>query len=117
MSTHVDWQAVAAEDLSPAIRRQYISTAGMTLARFELKKGGVVAQHQHVNAQVTNVLKGALRFHMEGKKIVVGAGQTLFIPPNVPHEVHVEQDALVLDIFTPERSDWHANQDAYLRGK
>jgi quercetin dioxygenase-like cupin family protein len=117
MSTHIDWKTVKAEDLSPLIRRQYVSQPGMTLARFELKKGGVVAQHNHINAQVTNVLKGALRFHMEGREFVVGPGETLFIPPNVPHEVHVDEDAQVLDIFTPERADWDAHEDAYLRGK
>jgi quercetin dioxygenase-like cupin family protein len=117
MSTHIDWQTVAAEDLTPLIRRQYVSRPGMTLARFELKKGGIVAQHEHVNEQVTTVLEGALRFLMEGKQIVVRAGETLFIPPNVPHEVHVDADALVLDIFTPERSDWDAGRDSYLRGK
>ena len=117
MSTHVKWNEVAAEDLTPLIRRQYVSQPGMTLARFVLKKGGVVAEHKHVNAQVTNVVEGTLRFHMEGKQIVVGAGQSLFIPPDVPHEVYVDQDSLVLDVFTPERRDWDAKEDAYLRGK
>ena len=115
MSTHLSWSTHPAEDLTPGMRRRYVSQDGMTLARFELKKGSVVGQHSHVNLQVTNVLEGVLRFHMEGKKILVHAGETLFIPSNVPHEVFVDEDALVLDIFTPERADWAAGDDAYLR--
>jgi quercetin dioxygenase-like cupin family protein len=115
MSAHIDWSSHPAEDLSPKIRRQFVSQPGMTLARFELKRGAVVPQHQHVSAQVTNVLEGALRFLMEGKETVVSTGETIFIASNIPHEVHVEKDSLVLDIFTPERSDWAAGGDAYLR--
>ena len=111
----VDWSKVAAEELSSHIRRRYVNRNGVTLARFELKKGGVVGKHQHVNAQITNVFKGALLFLMDGKEITVRGGQTLFIPPDMPHEVHVPEDAEVLDIFIPERADWAANQDAYLR--
>lgn len=115
MSTHVHWSTIAAEQLSSQITRQYVSQPGMTLAYFKLKQGGVVQRHAHINAQITNVLSGALRFEMEGKSILVRAGETLFIPPNEPHEVVVEEDAVVLDIFTPERADWASGADTYLR--
>jgi quercetin dioxygenase-like cupin family protein len=115
MSTHVDWSSQTAEQLSPKITRQYVSQPGMTLAQFKLTKGAHVPQHSHINAQITNVFQGVLRFHMEGKSILVRAGETLFIPPNEPHEVFVDEDAVVLDIFTPERADWAAGADAYLR--
>jgi quercetin dioxygenase-like cupin family protein len=115
MSTHVNWSTKTPEELSPKITRQYVSQPGITLAHFRLKKGGHVPQHAHVNAQITNVFQGVLRFEMEGKSILVHAGETLFIPPNEPHEVFVDEDAVVLDIFTPERADWAAGADAYLR--
>jgi quercetin dioxygenase-like cupin family protein len=115
MSTHVKWSSQPAEALSPTVTRQYVNQPGMTLAHFKLKKGTAIPQHSHVNAQVTNVFEGVLRFHMEGKVILVHAGETLFIPPNEPHEVFVDEDAVVLDIFTPERADWAAGADAYLR--
>ncbi|MBI2682781.1 MAG: cupin domain-containing protein [Acidobacteriales bacterium] len=113
----VDWSKVPSEDLSSHIRRRYVNQNGVTLARFELKKGGLVGKHQHVNAQITNVFSGALKFLIDGKEITVRGGETLFIPPNMPHEVHVPDDATVLDIFIPERADWAANEDAYLRQK
>jgi quercetin dioxygenase-like cupin family protein len=111
----VDWSRIPAEDLSPYVRRRYVNQNGVTLAQFELKQGGVVAKHQHTNAQITNVLRGALLFRMDGREILVRGGGTLFVPPEMPHEVYVAEDARVLDIFLPERADWAANQDAYLR--
>jgi quercetin dioxygenase-like cupin family protein len=113
----VDWAQVPEEELSPFIRRRYVSQNGVTLAQFELKKGGVVAKHQHTNAQITNVLRGALLFRLDGREVLVRGGETLFLPPDMQHEVLVTEDATVLDIFLPERADWAANQDAYLRQK
>lgn len=118
MLKHLAWKAVKAEELAPSIQRRYVNHMGMTLARFELKKGGIVGRHEHVNEQVTNVLKGALKFIFpNGKETVVAGGEVLFIPANLPHEVHVMEDCEVLDIFIPERKDWVAGTDTYFKQK
>jgi quercetin dioxygenase-like cupin family protein len=114
---HIDWTKVPAEDLSPLITRRCVHHAGMTVARFHLKKGGVVPEHSHINAQLSNVLSGSLTFKMEGKSLKISAGQSLTIEPNVPHEAIAEEDCEILDVFVPERADWIANDDAYLRSQ
>jgi hypothetical protein len=53
MAKHIRWNQVAKEQLHPLLERQYITAAGVTLARFVLRKGMVVAQHSHTNEQVT----------------------------------------------------------------
>jgi quercetin dioxygenase-like cupin family protein len=60
-------------------------------------------------------LEGALEFHLEGKTVVVSAGQVLRIPSNVPHMAIALEDTLDLDIFSPIRHDWLKKDDAYLR--
>ena len=62
------------------------------------------------------MLEGALRFTLDdGRVIVVGAGQVLVIPSNMPHQAEAVEDTLDLDVFTPPRADWIAGSDAYLR--
>lgn len=117
MFKHVNWEAIKTEQLNPSVERQYISTEQMTLARFHLKKGAVVPTHQHPNEQIANTLKGALKFMLAGKEVTVRAGETLCIPPNVPHSAEAMEDSVVLDVFTPPRVDWHDKKDDYLRGK
>lgn len=113
---HISWQSLPAEDLSPNIRRRYLSYPGMTLAWFELKPGAVVPMHHHHNAQVTNLIAGALEFHFQdGSRKLVRPGESLYLEPNEPHEVLVTEAAVVLDLFMPEREDWAAKDDAYLR--
>ena len=65
---------------------------------------------------VTYILEGALRFELEGQEVVVGKGQVLRIPSNVPHRAVALEDTLDLDIFSPIREDWLKRDDAYLRG-
>ena len=50
------------------------------------------------------------------EKIVVRAGESLCIPPNVPHSVESLEDSVAVDIFSPVREDWVRGDDAYLRG-
>ena len=102
-----------AEALTEAISRRYITGDRVTVARFELKRGGVVPRHAHENEQVSCVLSGSLRFVLDGSETVVGAGEVMRIPGGVPHEVAVLEDAVVLDVFSPIRQDWLDRTDSY----
>jgi quercetin dioxygenase-like cupin family protein len=114
---HLRWNEdeIQAEQLTPLIRRQYFSTPGMTVARFELKKGCQVTRHQHANEQVSYIISGALKFIFDDREIVVRGGEALYIPPNVPHAAEALQDTLNFDVFSPARADWLNRKDTYLR--
>jgi quercetin dioxygenase-like cupin family protein len=56
-----------------------------------------------------------MRFSIEGKEIVLHAGDFLLIPPNVPHAAVALEDSICIDTFTPPREDWINGTDAYLR--
>lgn len=110
------WSDVKIEELNPLIGRQMIVGDKMMAARVLMKKGAHVPLHHHHNEQLTYILDGALKFAIDGKEIVVHAGEVLCIPPNMPHEAWALEDTVDLDIFMPPREDWLAGTDAYLRG-
>jgi quercetin dioxygenase-like cupin family protein len=111
-----DWATVPTEQLSETIARQMITGQNLTVARIHLKAGAVVPEHSHENEQISMMLSGHLKFVLEGKEIVVGPGQTLRIPPHVPHSAVAVDDCLAIDVFSPRREDWLRGDDAYLRG-
>ena len=120
MSTHpqpkyIPWSQVEREKLNDLIDREMVVGDKLMLARVFLKKGAHVPQHHHHNEQVTYILEGALKFAIDGKEIVVHAGEVLCIPSNMPHEAWALEDTLDLDVFTPPREDWLNKSDAYLR--
>jgi quercetin dioxygenase-like cupin family protein len=47
--------------------------------------------------------------------VIVKAGETLRIPPNVPHSAEALEDSVATDLFSPPRQDWINGDDAYLR--
>ena len=114
---YIPWNTVPLEDLNPLLQRQMVWGKEIMLARVLLKKGCIVPEHSHHNEQLTYILEGALKFWIDGKEIVVNAGETLCIPSNMPHKAEALEDTVDLDVFAPPRADWINKTDQYLRGK
>ena len=112
---HIPWNEVEREKLNDLIDREMVVGDKLMLARVFMKKGAHVPQHHHHNEQVTYILEGALKFAIDGREIVVRAGEVLCIPSNMPHEAWALEDTLDLDVFNPPREDWLNKSDDYLR--
>jgi quercetin dioxygenase-like cupin family protein len=112
---HIPWNQVEREKLNDSIDREMVVGDKIMLARVFLKKGAHVPEHHHHNEQVTYILEGALKFAIDGREIVVRAGEVLCIPSDMPHEAWALEDTLDLDVFTPPREDWLSKADDYLR--
>jgi quercetin dioxygenase-like cupin family protein len=114
---YVPWHTIPLEDLNPLLRRQFVVGQEIMLARVLLKKGCIVPEHSHHNEQLTYVLDGALKFWIDGREIVVHAGEVLCIPAHMPHKAEALEDTVDLDVFNPPRADWIDKTDQYLRGR
>jgi len=113
---YIPWESVPLEDLNPLLQRHFVVGEDMMLARVLLKKGCIVPEHSHQNEQITYILEGALKFWIDGKIIVVKAGEVLLIPRHMPHKAEALEDTVDLDVFNPPRKDWIEKTDKYLRG-
>jgi quercetin dioxygenase-like cupin family protein len=103
------------DNITSSIARQYLTGDRVTVARFELKRGGIVPRHQHDNEQVSCVLSGALKFVFDDREVIVRGGEVMQIPGAVAHEVMVLEDTVVLDVFSPVRQDWLDGKDGYFK--
>jgi quercetin dioxygenase-like cupin family protein len=112
---HIRLENMPVEHLNPLIDRQFVAGEKSMLARLILRKGCIVPMHSHENEQITYILEGVLKFIIEGKEILVRAGEVLVIPSHIPHSAEALEDTLDLDIFCPPRADWINGTDAYLR--
>ena len=111
----VRWDDVMTEELNPLATRQVLHTDTMTVSRLKLAKGAEVARHHHLNEQISTVARGVLRFEFDDNTVHLRQGESLVIPPHVPHAVWAEEDTDVTDVFSPRRDDWIRGEDAYLR--
>jgi quercetin dioxygenase-like cupin family protein len=113
--SHHRWVDVPSEQINDAVARRFITGDSITVGRFELKQGGVVPSHSHVNEQISIVLSGALLFTIDGRETVVKAGEVMQIPADAAHQVEVLEDTLVVDVFSPVRQDWIDKTDTYFK--
>jgi quercetin dioxygenase-like cupin family protein len=114
---YIPWNTVELENLNALLQRQLVVGQDIMLARVLMKKGCIVPLHSHHNEQVTYILEGALKFWIDGKEIVVNAGEVLTIPRNMPHKAEALADTVDLDVFNPPRADWLNKNDDYLRSE
>ncbi len=109
------WKDEPMEQMNALMARQVVHGSNITMARLVMKKGAVVPEHHHVNEQITTLMEGRLLFVLAGKEQVLEAGESLVIPPSVPHRVDALEDSVAIDVFAPVRQDWISGDDAYLR--
>lgn len=102
----ITWKEIEPERLNEKITRQIINGTHVTVARFTLSRGAVLARHSHVNEQITMVMDGRMKLIFDDGEAVLRSGQVMVIPPNVPHALEVLEDTIAIDYFTPPREDW-----------
>jgi quercetin dioxygenase-like cupin family protein len=88
---------------------RYLHGDRQTLAIAELEPDCVVPRHQHENEQLGVVLQGSITFDSDGVSRTLNIGDMYRFLANVPHGARVGPDgAVVVECFTPTRSDWDA---------
>jgi len=94
------------KEIFPAIRARTFWGEKVMLALVDLDAGSFLPNHNHPHEQGGIVIKGELEFTIHGETRMLHPGDVYMIPGNIEHSVRVgEQDAQVLDIFSPIRED------------
>lgn len=78
------------------------------LVEFGFKKGGIGTPHKHdAHDQVGYVAGGSFEITVDGKTRVAKVGDTYYAGRNVLHGVvALEDDSVLIDSFTPPRTDF-----------
>src|SRR3954453_17130999 len=106
-ATHYIWEQLPSDNPLELLTRRRVTGKNAMLARVLLRKGCDGKTHAHDNEQFAYVLSGRVRFGVgaEGsaqrQDIVVGGGEVLHLPGNVPHSAFALEDSTILDIFSP----------------
>jgi quercetin dioxygenase-like cupin family protein len=91
-----------------AVRARRVEGDRITLAVVELAPDAVVPEHRHDNEQMGLCIEGSGTFTIDGETRDIRPGSTWRILGGLPHDLVVgPEGAVVVDIFTPIRSDWN----------
>jgi quercetin dioxygenase-like cupin family protein len=98
---------VTPKDLGNGVTRSILAAGGKLMTvEFVFAKGSVGAMHSHPHEQVGYVITGSFEFTIAAEKTVLNAGDTYYVPANVPHGTVALEDGVLLDVFTPQREDF-----------
>ena len=75
-------------------------------SEFRFVKGAVIPVHAHPHEQTGYVVKGAMRFTVNGEVLVANAGDCWNLPGNVPHGAEALEESVVVEVFSPVREDY-----------
>lgn len=95
------------ENVGPGVRRKILAYDDyLMLVKAEFAQGGVGPIHHHVHSQTTYVESGLFAVTIGDKTQVLCAGDSFYIPPNVPHGATALEAGVLLDMFSPIREDF-----------
>jgi quercetin dioxygenase-like cupin family protein len=116
MTNLAQLQELAPKPIWDRVAARFVQGEHITMAVVELEPGSVVPEHHHPNEQLGIVLHGSLTFRVGDETKQLGPGGTWRILGDVPHQASAgEHGAVVIDVFTPIRSDWERIEDDPIR--
>lgn len=102
-----DWTKVKVEHPAPGIKRQMVVGQNMMMVRFTFEPFLVTAEHTHPHEQMTLIIKGKVKFIIDGEVHILTAGDVLHFPPFNRHgATMLEEEVVLIDIFSPIREDF-----------
>ena len=102
-----DWTKVTVEHPAPGIKRQMVVGQNVMMVRFTFEPFLVTAEHTHPHEQMTLIIKGKVKFIIDGEVHILTAGDVLHFPPFNRHgATMLEEEVVLIDIFSPIREDF-----------
>lgn len=91
----------------PGVTRRILARGGSIMGvEVAFKKGAVGNVHKHVHEQMSYIVSGSFEYTADGKRYLLKAGDSYYVPESVLHGVIALEDSVILDVFTPQREDF-----------
>ncbi len=102
-----DWSKIPIEQTAPGIERQMVVGENMLMCRFRFAPFVITPEHSHRHEQMTLVVQGQVKFTISGEERILSAGDVVHFPPHNRHgAAMLDQEVILIDIFSPIREDF-----------
>jgi quercetin dioxygenase-like cupin family protein len=114
---HTDWTNVPVEQLDEGIQRQMLVGENVMICRLRFAPLIVTPAHDHPHEQMTLVERGRVLFTIGERQQVAKTGDVLHFPPGTWHgATMLDEEVILIDIFSPIREDFLASSHYYGNG-
>lgn len=103
----LNYQDIETTNPAPGITRRILAHGGTMMGvEASFIKGAVGEMHKHPHEQISYILSGSFEYEEDGEKYILHQGDSYYVAPDVLHGAVALEDAVILDIFTPQREDF-----------
>jgi quercetin dioxygenase-like cupin family protein len=95
-------------EVFPGFRAQFVHSAFMTFAHWQIKAGALLPEHAHPHEQVVNMIDGEFELTIDSTTRRLGPGCVAVIPPQATHSGKALTDCRIIDVFYPIREDYRS---------
>ena len=106
MAEQIDIWSTEARELMPGFNGHFVHSERATLVYWDIDPDAILPEHSHPHEQIVNVLEGTFELVMEGASHILGPGDVLVIPGDVPHSGRAHTGGKIIDVFSPVREDY-----------
>ena len=92
------WDSAVDGELSEERMRRRLAAKGYVVSRYVYPPGTRFAEHSHSVDKIDAVLAGRFRMVMQGRAVVLEAGDRLSVPKGVRHSAEVVGDDPVISL-------------------
>ena len=95
------------QDLGGGVKRRVLAyNNDLMTVEVIFEKGAEGSVHTHPHTQCTYVLSGKFEYSVEGDAVTLCAGDSIVVPPDLPHGTLCLEAGTLIDTFTPMRKDF-----------
>lgn len=94
-------------ELDQGMKRKIIGyDDNLMMVKIYFPKGAIGYEHTHRHSQTSYVVSGKFEVNIDGKKEVLNAGDSFFVPSDKKHGVVNLEEGTLIDVFSPKRDDF-----------
>jgi len=76
------------------------------MTEFLLEKDAQLPEHSHPYEQTGYLVKGKIRFTIDGTSEVMEPGDSWCVPADVIHKAEILEDSVAIEVFSPVREEY-----------
>ena len=73
------------------VSKQFIKNKGGNITLFALDKGQGLSEHTAPFDAIVQIIEGSAEVSIDGRKQIVGKGEMINMPANIPHALHAPE--------------------------
>lgn len=94
------------KEIMPGYHGKLVHSKSMSWVFWDVEKGAIVPEHQHIHEQIMHVVEGDFEFTLDGITKTYKSGDVVIIASNTPHSGKALTPCKLMDVFSPVRDEY-----------